>query len=77
MHDVLHGFRAGRGTGKAIMELNLAQDLTSIDQEPHFLLFLYLRKAYDTVNQDLLLITLEGFESGPRMCGLLENLWDC
>ena len=25
MHDVLHGFRARRGTGAAIMEPNLAQ----------------------------------------------------
>ena len=25
MHDVLHGFREGRGTGTAIMELKLAQ----------------------------------------------------
>ena len=34
MHSVLRGFRAGRGTGTAIMELKLAQELDSIDQDP-------------------------------------------
>ena len=32
MHDTLHGFRDGRGTGTAIMELKLSQELVSIDQ---------------------------------------------
>ena len=31
MHDVLHRFRAGRGTGAAIMELKIPQELSSID----------------------------------------------
>ena len=29
-HDVLHGFRSGRGTGMDIMELKLAQELARI-----------------------------------------------
>ena len=49
MHDVLHGFRAGRGTRMAIMDLKLVQELASIDQYPLFLVFLDLRKAYDIV----------------------------
>ena len=44
-YDVLHRFRAVRGTETAIMELKLAQDLASIDHEPLFLVFLDLRKA--------------------------------
>ena len=36
MHDVLHGFRYGRWTGTAIMELKLAQELARIDHEPLF-----------------------------------------
>ena len=31
MHGVLHGFRNGRGTGMAIMELKLDQELSRID----------------------------------------------
>ena len=75
--DFLDGFRSGRGTGTAIMELKLAQDLASIDQDPLFLVFLDILKAYDTVDQDRLIITLKGYGSGPRMCGILGNLWYC
>ena len=51
LHDVLHGFRAGRGTGTAIMDLNIAQEFASIYQEPLFLELLDLRKAYDIMDQ--------------------------
>ena len=77
VHGVLHGFRAGRGTGTAIIKLNLAQELASIDQDPLLLVFLDLRKAYDTVDRERLLITLKGYGAGPHLCGLLETFWDC
>ena len=44
-HDVLHGFPDRRGMGTAIMKLNTAQDISSIDHEPLFLVFLDLHKA--------------------------------
>ena len=59
IHNVLHRFRARRGIGVAIMELNLAQELAITDQSPLFLVSLDLRKAYDTADQKRLLITLE------------------
>ena len=55
------------------MELKLVQDLTSIDQEPLFLVLLDIRKAYNTVDWDRLLITLEGYGAGTRLCGILET----
>ena len=76
LNGVLNGFRARRGAGTAIMELNLAQELASIDQDPLLLVFLDLRKAYDTVGRERLLITLKGYGAGPCMCGLLETFWD-
>ena len=46
-HDVLCGFRAGRGTETAILELKLDQYLSSIDQDPILLVFLDLHKAFE------------------------------
>ena len=77
MHDVFHGFRAGRGTGMAIIELKLTQDLARIYQDPLFLVLLDLWKAYDTVNRYHLIIKIEGYVAGPRMYGLLETFWEC
>ena len=50
LHDVLHGFRSGRGEVTAIMELKFPRELASIYHEPLFLVFLDLRKVYDTVD---------------------------
>ena len=60
LHDILHGFHEGRGTGMAILELNLVQELSSIYQAPHFLVLLDIQKSYGTVNWCRLLMTLEG-----------------
>jgi hypothetical protein len=49
-HDALHGFWAKRGTGTAIIEAKLFQQLASIHQVPVFEIFLDLKKAYDTLD---------------------------
>ena len=48
-----------------------------MDQDPLFLLFLDLRKAYKKMDRDHLLIKLEGYGSELWMCGLLETFWYC
>ena len=48
-HGILHGFRASRDTGTATIELKIAQELESIDQDPLFLVFMDLRKQYNTL----------------------------
>ena len=63
LHDILHDFRIGKGTGKVILDLKLAQKLANVDHDPLFLVFLYLHKAYDTVYCGQLLMTLEGYGS--------------
>ena len=75
LHNVLHGFRAGRGTGTTILELNLVQELASVDQYPLFLVFIDLQKAHDTVYCGCLLTTLRGYGAGPHMCRLLAVFW--
>jgi hypothetical protein len=47
-HDALHGFRAKRGTGMAVFEAKLFQQLASIEQVLVFEVFLDLKKAYET-----------------------------
>ena len=74
-HGVLHVFRAKRGTGTAIMELKIAQELASVYQDLILLVFLGLRKAYDNLDHGRLLKTLEGYGAGPKMRGILAEFW--
>ena len=74
-HYVLHGFWARRGTGTAIMELKIPQELASLDREPLFLVSLDIRKAYYTVDRESLVQTLEKYGAGTCVCQLLETFW--
>ena len=75
-HGVLHGFRVHHGMGKAIMDLNMAQYLSRIDQDPLLLLLLDLRKAYDMLDRECTLQILEGYGSVPRLRGILAEFWE-
>ena len=70
---VLHGFCAWRDTGTATVEINLYQELASVDQYLLFLVFIGLRKAYNKVDRGRFNRTLEGYGSGPQMSELLAN----
>ena len=74
-HDCLHGFRARRGTGTAIIEAKLLQQLASIEQAPLYKIFLDLKKAYDTLDRERTLEILEGYGVGPNARRLLKNFW--
>ena len=50
-HDVLHGFRAGRGTGTATLKANLLQQLAALREEVLYIIFLDLHKAYDALDR--------------------------
>ena len=45
LHEVIHGFRKGRGTGTAIIESKLEQQFVGIVNEPLFQVFIDVRKA--------------------------------
>ena len=74
-HNVLHGFRVGRGPGTVTMELNIAQYLSIVDQYPLFFVFLNLSKAYNTEYCGRLISTLEVYGAVPHMCKLLATFW--
>ena len=75
LHAVLNGFRDGIGAGTAIVEPKLAKELSRVEHDPLFLVFLDLWKAYETSDRERLIQTLEGYGTGTCMCVVSENLW--
>ena len=59
LHDIPHLFRVERGTGTAILGINMMQELSSIGQDPLLLILLDLQKSYNNVDRGLLLTNLE------------------
>ena len=74
-HDVLHGFRAGRGTGTATLEAKLLQQIAAVREEVLYVIFLDLTKAYDALDRSRCLGILEGYGIGPGARRLLRNYW--
>ena len=75
LHDALHGFRAGRGTGTATLEANLAQHLAWITYEPLFRVFLDVRKAYNSLGRGQYMEIIWGYGVGINMYRLFHCDW--
>ena len=60
-HDVLNVLHVIIRTGTSIMELKMAQELVIIDQDPLFMMLLYMLKSHDTLYHSIILQTLEGY----------------
>ena len=52
-------------------DFNMAHDIASIKKDPMLLVFLKLRNSYDTLYHACFLKTLEGYEAGLKMRGIL------
>ena len=74
-HDVLHGFRAGRGTGTATLEAKLLQQLAAMREEVLYVIFLDLTKVYEALDSSRCLGILEGYGIGTGARRLLQNYW--
>ena len=59
-HDFLHGFYAGRGTGNANLNSKLTQKIITMRETVLHVIFLDLRKAYDSLDRERCLDTLVG-----------------
>ncbi len=75
LHDTLHGCLAQRGTGTACIEAKLAQQLSYLELQPFYGVFLDLKKAFDAMDRERCIKILEGYGVGPRMVQLIRNYW--
>ena len=64
-HNMLHGFKVNRGTGKYSLEENLLKNMVSMSEEVLYEIFLNLYKVYDAMDWYLCLKILEGYVIGP------------
>ena len=75
LHDVLHGFREGRGTGTATLEAKLLQQLAVMREEALYVIFFDLTKAYDALDRSRTLEILKGYGVRDRVRRLLATYW--
>jgi hypothetical protein len=77
-HDAIHGFRRGRGTTTAISELKLLMRTTMKNKKSYarYLVFLDLKKAYDTLDRKRTLEILEAYGVGPNIRRFIEETWN-
>ena len=50
-HDLLHGFRAGCGTGTATLEAKMLQQLEALREEVLYAICMDLQKVYDALER--------------------------
>ena len=53
------------------MEIKIAQELASVDQDPLLMVVLEVRKDYDNIYHGKLLQTPAGYRKGPKIRELL------
>ena len=70
-YDSLHGLWARRGTGSRTLEVKMIQQVTSMREAVLYAIFLYLHKAYDTLDSSRCLDILDVYVVGPRSFRLL------
>ena len=75
LHDSLHGCHAKRGTGTAVIKAKLAQQLSYLELQPFYGVFLDLKKAFDVIDQGCCIMILEGYGVGPWMIWLVRTYW--
>jgi len=76
LDDALHGFRAGRGTGTAIMEAKLMAQLCCRLDEPLYMIFIDLKKAYDMLDRSQAMRILEGYGVGANIRRIIATIWE-
>ncbi len=65
-----------QGTGTATIEAKLAQQLTWVEQEPLYQVFVDLHKAYHHLDREKCLEIMTGYGVGPKLLCLQKYFWD-
>ncbi len=73
LHDSLHGCRNQRGTGTAVIEAKLTQQLAHIEQTPFYGVFVDLTKAFYAMDWERCLQLLGEYRAGPKMRRLIRH----
>ena len=73
LHDALHRFRGGWGTGTATLEEKLTQQLAVLSHKPLFQEFLYIRKAYNSLEREIYIQVLSGYGVGTNLTCLPKS----
>ncbi len=75
LHNTLHGCRVHHGTGTAVAEAKLVQQLSYLELQPFYGVFLGLKKAFDLIDWEQCIMILGGYGVGPQMIWLIRNYW--
>jgi hypothetical protein len=76
LHDAIHGFRSGRGTGTATIEAKLLMQLAQRANKPLHMIFMDLKKAYDTLDRDRTMKILQGYGVGENIRRIIGEIWN-
>ena len=75
LHDALHVSCRGRGTGTAIMEAKLLAQLRCRIDEPLYMVFIDLKKAFYSLDRERALRILELYGVGFNLHLLISTVW--
>jgi hypothetical protein len=73
LHDVVHGFRANRGTGTSTMNVKLLMQKAKRESNPLYMIFLDIKKAYDTLDRERTIEILQKYGVGPNICRVIQK----
>ena len=75
LHDVLHGFREERDMWTSTLEAKLAHQLVGFAHKPLLQVFLYVRKAYDSLDRGQCMEIMRGYGMGQNTECLITHHW--
>ena len=75
-HDCLHGGLPKRGTGTALIEAKLAQQLAWRNQCPLYEIYVDLKKLYDAIDRGRMMEILNAYGIGPNLLRLQNLFWE-